>query len=114
MLTTTLEDNWWPVTARHFPQKDYIFQDNNVHRARSVMEYRLRNKIKTLKWPAQSPDLNTIENVWYRLKQELQQEAESIHTIDNLHPAIRRIWETCLLNTFTAFTSRFLEELRSV
>jgi len=41
-----LDDNLWPadaVVARHFPQKNSIFQDNNVliHRAQKVMmEYR--------------------------------------------------------------------------
>ena len=30
-----LEENLWPVKARHFPQNDYIFMDDNVpvHRA---------------------------------------------------------------------------------
>ena len=34
-----LEDNPWPVIARHFPRNDHIFQEDNasVLRARSVM-----------------------------------------------------------------------------
>jgi len=60
--TDILEDNLWPVVARHFPQNNNIIQDNNaaIHRAQKVMEYRVKNKIKTLLWPAQSPDLNII------------------------------------------------------
>jgi len=66
-----LEGNSWPVIAQHFPENSCIFQDDNapVHRARSVVEYRLRNKIKTLTWSAQSPDLNIIENVSHRLQE---------------------------------------------
>ena len=60
--TDILEDNLWPMVARHFPQNNNIIQDNNaaIHRAQKVMEYRVKNKIKTLLWPAQSPDLNII------------------------------------------------------
>ena len=62
----------------------------------TVVEYKLRNKIKTLTWPAQSPDLNVIENVWQRLKRELQNDANNITSAAELRNAIRCIWETCL------------------
>jgi len=90
-----LEDNLWPVVARLFPQENYIFQDDNapVHRARSVMEYRCSNRIMTLSWPAQSPDLNIIENVWHRIKRELQHDVGNITSVTGLKTAIRRIWE---------------------
>ena len=44
-----LENNLWPVIARHFPAINYVFQDDNapVHRARTIVEYKLRNKTRT-------------------------------------------------------------------
>jgi len=53
-----LESSLWPVVAKYFSSSNFIFQDDNapVHRAHSTIEYKLRNKIKLLSWPAQSPD----------------------------------------------------------
>jgi len=69
---------------------DFIFQDDNapVHRARSTVEYKPRNKIKSLSWPEQSPDINRIENIWLRLKNALQRNIDAITSVDELNAAI--------------------------
>ena len=91
-----LEDNLWPVLAGHFPQNGYYFQDDTapVHRARSTQEYVARNHINCLSWPAQSPDLNIIENVWLYIKRKLQTRTGWIHSRADLIEEIRRIWTT--------------------
>jgi hypothetical protein len=43
--------------------------------------------------PAQSLDLNVIENVWLKLKIRLQQRVEVLNTADKLSAAIKDIWE---------------------
>ena len=67
---TILDKHIWPVICKHFPTREFIFQDDNanIHRARVVSEYKVRNGIHSMFWADQSPDYNIIEKLWYRLK----------------------------------------------
>ena len=49
-----------------------FMQDNDPkHKAKSVMEWLKLQEFSLLVWPAQSPDLNPIENIWSNVKQKL-------------------------------------------
>ena len=45
---------------------NFLFMDDNarVHRARIVQNELTRNNIAPMEWPAMSPDLNPIANIW--------------------------------------------------
>ena len=71
----------------------YVFQHDGApsHRSRSTTNYLIENQIRVLQdWPAQSPDLNVIENLWDYLKRRVQE--YNPKTVDELWEIAKREW----------------------
>ena len=68
-----LDKNLWSVVVWYFEGKECLFMDDNapVHRAHNVDNYKDQNEVTSMEWPAQSPDLNIIKNIWLYMKREL-------------------------------------------
>jgi hypothetical protein len=60
-------------------------------RGKMAAKWRRENGINRMVWPAQSPDLNPIENVWAVMKLNVRKEKPT--TVKALVRAIRREWE---------------------
>jgi transposase len=69
-----------------------VFQDDNdpKHRAKIITQWKDTNNIISLDWPANSPDLNPIENIWAVLKRKLRR--HKITNLDDFEIAIKACW----------------------
>ena len=63
-------------------------QDNAGHASHMTQEYLKKKGIIQLKWPANSPDINIIENIWSIVDNKLL----NIQNTDDLKTALQTIW----------------------
>ena len=90
-----LERHMRPSTAflLPYPGAPYILQQDNdpKHPSRKTRDWLALKHIATLPWPAQSPDLNPIEQLWATLKRRMGHGAAPT-TVDELWERLERVW----------------------
>ena len=84
-----------------------IFQDDNapIHTARYTKQWINMQNIEQLTWPAQSPDLNPIENIWKILKDNIQQRNPPPRKYEELKIALLEEWENLDSSIFERVTN---------
>lgn len=74
-----------------------IFQHDNdpKHTAKTVVEYLNGQPYEVMGWPAQSPDLNPIENIWAMVKIKLFREYDAPPKgIHDLWDRVQEVWNS--------------------
>lgn len=74
---------------------DHIFQEDGAscHRSKYSVWWKQTHDLRVLEqWPANSPDLNPIENVWDILKRRVAKRKDTITTRDQLIALIQEEW----------------------
>lgn len=90
ILRTTL----LPFIAEKYPRGHRFMQDNDPkHTSLLARSFYTDEDINWWKTPAESPDLNPIENLWHELKEHLRSKVKP-RTKDELVQGIRAFWQT--------------------
>lgn len=75
-----------------YPEGFILMQDNaKPHTAKTTMSWLQQKGIEVLEWPAMSPDLNPIENLWALIKRRIEKCDPS--TKSDLKELIEEIWD---------------------
>ena len=97
---TILEETLIPFARQTFAA-NFVFQDDNArpHRARMIDNFLETNEIQRLDWPAMSPDMNPIENLWAELTRQLDRLEQQPSTIPQLRVALDTAWRAIPVQT---------------
>ncbi|KAG0821188.1 hypothetical protein G6F16_012290 [Rhizopus arrhizus] len=81
-------------TKNCFERHQVIFQHDNdpKHTSKLIKEYLQKQSYITLQLPAQSPGLNSIENMWSLLKRKLNDYETAPRVMKELYERVTKVW----------------------
>ena len=81
---------------RQNKEETFTFQQDNarIHISKSTKLWFQDNKIDLLDWPACSPDLNPIENLWGIIVRDIYHEGKKYNNTNELTEAILKSWNS--------------------
>ncbi|KAG6948420.1 hypothetical protein JG687_00015486 [Phytophthora cactorum] len=90
----TVSEYMLPFAHLHYGL-DYIYQQDNasIHQSHLTKEFFEEEGITMLNWPARSPDLNSIENVWTMMARYVYANGRQYDNVASLTAAILESWE---------------------
>ncbi len=109
-----LEQHMLPSRRRLFQGRPCIFQHDNArpHTASITTSWLRRRRIQVLKWPACSPDLSPIENIWRIIKRKMRQRRPK--TVEQLEACIRQEWDNIPIPKLEQLVSSVPRRLQTV
>ncbi len=109
-------DHVHPFMTTVYPSSDSYFQQDNApcHKAQIISDWFLEhdNEFTLLKWPPQSPDLNSIEHLWDVVEREIHIMDEQPTNLQQLCDAIMSIWTKISEECFQHLVESMPQKLR--
>lgn len=101
---------------RELTPKELIFQQDNasIHTAKLTMKWFKDNKVNVLDWPALSPDLNPIENLWGYLVRAVYADSKVYSNKEELKKAIQLEWSKIEPDTLKALVDSMPDRIFQV
>src|SRR5262245_20627224 len=77
-----------------FPRNGGWFQEDNAtpHRSKVSTAFKEKQSLCVLPWPAQSPDLNPIENLCALVKRSISKQKERAQNLKELERCVKNAW----------------------
>ena len=90
----TLNQYLFPLCDK-FGDDAVIFQHDNapLNTSRLTKTFLQERNLKVLKWPARSPGLNPIENVWGLIAGEVYSNGKQYFSVQELKDALNKAWK---------------------
>ena len=102
-FTDILNKTLVPFITEKYPTHHRFMQDNDPkHTSHYTQDFITRKGINWWKTPAESPDLNPIENLWHEMKELIRREAKPI-TKQELTDGIVRFLETVTVEKYNKY-----------
>ncbi len=95
--------------------RGWIFQQDNapIHSSRSTKDFLASKNVRLLPWPARSPDLNPIENLWGELARRVYTHGKQYSSVTELQESVIREWNNIpldvLQNLINSMNNRIFE-----
>ena len=115
--TEVLEKSLLPFFTNNYQNHAIFLQDNAaIHTAKLTTKWLQDYNNATLSWPAKSPDLNPIENLWGILVIQVYADGRRFEDKEMLWHAIKECWEAIsndmLLNMIHSMNNQFVDVLQ--
>ena len=105
-----------PTMRCVFPNSDGLFQEDNAHphKLKVVKKFYTENDLRVLSWPAQSPDLNPIENLWVDVKKSIRERKKQPSNLTELDRYVKKAWRKIPIHTIENLVDSMPRRIQAV